>query len=207
MRQRFRNWTVLNLVKLSVLIDALNREHGALDADGRVVAKDAVDRRHPPAPRAHGSARHAEARGEAGAHGIRAAARARGWGEWTCDLAGAGACGRDQADAGERRARLVSRRLAGGVGAGDSGRDLGVGQALVQRRQQSRRRDRLRRLRAGRAARRDVPHLQHHRTRSRRHDARDARAPGRMPLLRRRRPRDRAGRGARAPRRIPRPRA
>ena len=36
MRLRFRNWTVLNLVKLAVLIDALNREHGALDADGEV---------------------------------------------------------------------------------------------------------------------------------------------------------------------------
>jgi glutamate synthase domain-containing protein 3/ferredoxin len=34
MRQRFRNWTVLNMVKLAVLIDALNRESGALDADG-----------------------------------------------------------------------------------------------------------------------------------------------------------------------------
>jgi len=40
MRRRFRNWTVLNLVKLAVLIDALNREHGALDADGRVVAPE-----------------------------------------------------------------------------------------------------------------------------------------------------------------------
>jgi glutamate synthase domain-containing protein 2 len=34
MRQRFRNWTVLNMVKLAVLIDALNRESGSLDADG-----------------------------------------------------------------------------------------------------------------------------------------------------------------------------
>jgi glutamate synthase domain-containing protein 2 len=34
MRRRFRNWTALNLVKLAVLIDALNLEHGALDADG-----------------------------------------------------------------------------------------------------------------------------------------------------------------------------
>jgi glutamate synthase domain-containing protein 2 len=34
MRQRFRNWTVLNMVKLAVLIDALNRESGALDDDG-----------------------------------------------------------------------------------------------------------------------------------------------------------------------------
>jgi glutamate synthase domain-containing protein 2 len=38
MRQRFRNWTVLNMVKLAVLIDALNREAGALDESGRVVA-------------------------------------------------------------------------------------------------------------------------------------------------------------------------
>jgi hypothetical protein len=34
MRQRFRNWTVLNMVKLAILIDALNRESGALDANG-----------------------------------------------------------------------------------------------------------------------------------------------------------------------------
>ncbi len=34
MRKRFRNWTVLNLVKLAVLVDALNRESGALDEDG-----------------------------------------------------------------------------------------------------------------------------------------------------------------------------
>jgi len=40
MRSRFRNWTVLNMVKLAVLIDALNRERGALDADGRVVHAD-----------------------------------------------------------------------------------------------------------------------------------------------------------------------
>ena len=37
MRRRFRNWTVLNMVKLAVLIDALNREHGALDDDGKVI--------------------------------------------------------------------------------------------------------------------------------------------------------------------------
>jgi glutamate synthase domain-containing protein 2 len=36
MSQRVRNWTALNLVKLAVLIDALNRESGALAADGRV---------------------------------------------------------------------------------------------------------------------------------------------------------------------------
>src|SRR5262249_14935477 len=35
MRRRFRNWTALNMVKLAVLIDALNRESGALDGDGR----------------------------------------------------------------------------------------------------------------------------------------------------------------------------
>lgn len=34
MRQRFRNWTVINMVKLAILIDALNRESGALAADG-----------------------------------------------------------------------------------------------------------------------------------------------------------------------------
>jgi len=36
MAQRFRNWTAVNLIKLAVLIDALNRESGALDADGQV---------------------------------------------------------------------------------------------------------------------------------------------------------------------------
>ncbi len=36
MRQRFRNWTVLNMVKLAVLIDAMNRESGALDEAGQV---------------------------------------------------------------------------------------------------------------------------------------------------------------------------
>ncbi len=35
MRQRFRNWTVLNMVKLALLVDALNRESGALDQAGR----------------------------------------------------------------------------------------------------------------------------------------------------------------------------
>src|SRR5439155_15066055 len=38
MRSRFRNWTVLNMVKLAILIDALNRERGALDDAGRPVA-------------------------------------------------------------------------------------------------------------------------------------------------------------------------
>lgn len=42
MRRRFRNWTALNMVKLAVVIDALNRESGALDADGRVVRADAL---------------------------------------------------------------------------------------------------------------------------------------------------------------------
>ena len=36
MRRRFRNWTVLNMVKLAVLIDALNLECGAIDASGAV---------------------------------------------------------------------------------------------------------------------------------------------------------------------------
>jgi glutamate synthase domain-containing protein 2 len=44
MRRRFRNWTVLNLVKLAVLIDALNRESGALDADGNVLDEAALIR-------------------------------------------------------------------------------------------------------------------------------------------------------------------
>jgi ferredoxin len=40
MAQRFRNWTILNLAKLAVLIDALNRESGALDEQGAVVHPD-----------------------------------------------------------------------------------------------------------------------------------------------------------------------
>jgi len=36
MAKRFRNWAALNLVKLAVLVDALNRESGALDEDGTV---------------------------------------------------------------------------------------------------------------------------------------------------------------------------
>ena len=36
MRRRFRNWSALNLVKLAVLMDALNRESGALGEDGAV---------------------------------------------------------------------------------------------------------------------------------------------------------------------------
>ncbi len=44
MRQRFRNWTVLNMVKLAVLIDALNRESEALDADGNEVVPEVLIR-------------------------------------------------------------------------------------------------------------------------------------------------------------------
>jgi glutamate synthase domain-containing protein 3/ferredoxin len=40
MKLRFRNWTVLNMVKLSVLVDALNLETGALDRAGVVVAPE-----------------------------------------------------------------------------------------------------------------------------------------------------------------------
>ena len=36
MRRRMRNWTALNMVKLAVLVDALNRESGALGDDGAV---------------------------------------------------------------------------------------------------------------------------------------------------------------------------
>ena len=36
MRRRMRNWTALNMVKLAVLVDALNRESGALDEAGAV---------------------------------------------------------------------------------------------------------------------------------------------------------------------------
>src|SRR5262249_33752203 len=37
MRKRCRNWTALNMVKLAVLIDALNLEHGWIAEDGRVL--------------------------------------------------------------------------------------------------------------------------------------------------------------------------
>ena len=40
MRRRSHNWSVLNLAKLAVLVDALNRESGALDADGEVAKPD-----------------------------------------------------------------------------------------------------------------------------------------------------------------------
>ncbi|OGF05507.1 MAG: hypothetical protein A2W00_01375 [Candidatus Eisenbacteria bacterium RBG_16_71_46] len=36
MRRRVRNWNALNMVKLAMLIDALNRESGALDGAGRI---------------------------------------------------------------------------------------------------------------------------------------------------------------------------
>jgi glutamate synthase domain-containing protein 2 len=37
MRARFRNWTLLNMVKLAVLIDAINRERGWVDDAGHIV--------------------------------------------------------------------------------------------------------------------------------------------------------------------------
>jgi glutamate synthase domain-containing protein 2 len=40
MRRRSHNWSVLNLAKLAVLVDALNRESGALDEDGNVAKPD-----------------------------------------------------------------------------------------------------------------------------------------------------------------------
>ncbi len=44
MAKRFRNWAALNLVKLAVLVDALNRESGALAEDGTVArAGDLLD--------------------------------------------------------------------------------------------------------------------------------------------------------------------
>ena len=42
MRRRLRNWTALNMVKLALLVDALNRESGVLDDDGRVVRPEAL---------------------------------------------------------------------------------------------------------------------------------------------------------------------
>ncbi|HUK76169.1 MAG TPA: glutamate synthase-related protein, partial [Thermoleophilia bacterium] len=40
MRRRMRNWTALNMIKLAVLLDALNRESGALDEAGAVARPD-----------------------------------------------------------------------------------------------------------------------------------------------------------------------
>ncbi len=40
MTRRMRNWSALNLVKLAVLIDAINRERGALDESGEIVDPD-----------------------------------------------------------------------------------------------------------------------------------------------------------------------
>jgi len=42
MRQRFRNWTALNMIKLAVLIDALNRRAGWVDGEGRIVDRNEV---------------------------------------------------------------------------------------------------------------------------------------------------------------------
>ncbi|HQJ98398.1 MAG TPA: glutamate synthase-related protein, partial [Thermoleophilia bacterium] len=42
MARRLHNWSALNLVKLAVLVDALNRESGALDEKGQVVKPDAL---------------------------------------------------------------------------------------------------------------------------------------------------------------------
>ena len=60
MAKRFRNWAALNLVKLAVLVDALNRESGALAADGTVVDAGGPARRHPQAPRPHRPAHDAD---------------------------------------------------------------------------------------------------------------------------------------------------
>ncbi len=42
MTRRAHNWSVINLAKLAVLVDALNRESGALDAEGNVAKPDAL---------------------------------------------------------------------------------------------------------------------------------------------------------------------
>ncbi len=42
MRQRFRNWTALDMAKLAVLIDAINRRSGAVDAEGNVTNRAEV---------------------------------------------------------------------------------------------------------------------------------------------------------------------
>ena len=82
--------------------------------------------------------------------------------------------------------------------------DLGGGAPLVQRRQQPRRRHRLRRLRAGAGARaRPALDPQHHRPGPGRDAARHARPPRRLPVLRRRRGRAGRARRPRAARRVP----
>ena len=112
-----------------------------------------ADRRHPPAAREDRPA------GDAGL-GRRGARPARRTGRPA------------RPPARPARARLLPRRLARGHRARDRGRDLGVGAPLVQRRQQPRRRHRLRRLRAGARARQDLPHRQHDRPRQGRDAAR-----------------------------------
>ncbi|MFQ5600849.1 MAG: glutamate synthase-related protein [Candidatus Krumholzibacteriia bacterium] len=42
MRRRLRNWTALNMVKLAVLVDAINREMGWVDRRGNVVVESQV---------------------------------------------------------------------------------------------------------------------------------------------------------------------
>ena len=44
MRRRFRNWAVLNMVKLAALVDALNHESGALDSAGHEAHPDRMIR-------------------------------------------------------------------------------------------------------------------------------------------------------------------
>ena len=185
MRRRMRNWTALNMVKLAVLVDALNRESGALGDDGAVARPELLHRRHPPAARAHRPAR------DAGLAARRRRWRRRGrrcrrrrWcrrGRWR----------RSRRRAGERRERRPGGRprlVPGGFAcrerAGHGRRHLGGRPALVQRRQQPRRRHRLRRLCAAGGARPDRRHDQHHRTRSPRDAPRDARPFRRLPLRR-----------------------
>ena len=123
------------MVKLAVLIDALNRESGrAGRRRARGATPDDADRRHPQAARAHRPARRCR-RGSSRGRGRR---REPGGG------------GRELAPTAAGRARLLPRRLAGGERAGHRATPSGrSARLLVQRRQQPRRRHRLRRLRAG----------------------------------------------------------
>ncbi len=221
MRRRFRNWTVLNMVKLAVLVDALNRESGALAEDGSVADPGALldDIRKlrgrtdllemPEWPAAEGDVvpPPATPRGRGG-DGRRRAGRGRRRGPRRAArsdrLRGRRGCRRAaRPRATGRRARLVPRRLADGERARRRRRHLGGRAALLERRQQPRRRPRLGGIRPGSRPRALLPRRQHPGPGPRRNPACDARPPRRLRRPRRRRRRARRRRGRRAPRRLP----
>ena len=178
MARRMRNWTALNMVKLAVLMDALNRESGALGDDGAVARPELLlddirllrgrtDLLEMPAW---------DAPAEAADLGCAPAVAA--------PAAPAAPAARRHARGGPR---LLPGGLAGRQRAGDGRCHLGSGETLLQRRQQPRRRHRLRRLCAARGARPHRRDDQHHRARPARDAPRDAGALRRLPVRRRRR--------------------